>query len=365
MATSAAVTVLELPDLPSDLGFTEEHAMLVGSVRRWLGERSPMTSVRKLIDDPIGYDVATFRELAGMGLFDVAALDRLHLALVFEEMGRVLYPSPYFTTILALDVLRAAGMTSLVERISSGETIASFALSEELTTTSDGKQLTGTSTHVLFGASANVVLVPCREAEGGGVGIYAVDLPCERAKVTSEIGVDRTRRTARIELDCVKVDRSMRLEGDGAALLRRASLLGAVLLAAEMCGAASAVLERTRSYACERKQFGRAIGSFQAVKHPIVDMLVGVELARSLALGAAAQMKHPDAQPAEIPARMAKAYAGDVLAYAVKKGVQLHGGFGFTWDCDVHLYFKRMLFSRAMLGDGTHHRAELGKRLFG
>src|SRR5690606_20505330 len=116
--------------------------------------------------------------------------------------------------------------------------------------------------------------------------------------------------------------------------------------------------------AIDRKQFGRQIGFFQAVKHPIVDMMCGVELARSLACGAAAALD-AGTPSAEVHARMAKALASDVYAQAVRKGVQLHGGYGFTWDCDVHLYFRRALWSRPMLGDAIHQRRRLGAALFG
>jgi alkylation response protein AidB-like acyl-CoA dehydrogenase len=139
---------------------------------------------------------------------------------------------------------------------------------------------------------------------------------------------------------------------------------GFAALAAESVGGVESVLLTTRDYAIARKQFDRQIGFFQAVKYPIVDMMCGVELARSLAVGAAAALD-ANAPGAEALARMAKAQASDVFANAVRKGVQLHGGYGFTWDCDVHFYFRRALWSRAMLGDAIHHRRELAQTLFG
>jgi alkylation response protein AidB-like acyl-CoA dehydrogenase len=124
------------------------------------------------------------------------------------------------------------------------------------------------------------------------------------------------------------------------------------------------VLLATRDYAVARKQFDRPIGFFQAVKHPIVDMMVQIELARSLAVGAAAALDHTPSS-ADALARMAKAYAGDAFAAATRKGVQLHGGYGFTWDCDVHFYFRRAIWDRSMLGDAIHHRRRLAGLLFG
>jgi alkylation response protein AidB-like acyl-CoA dehydrogenase len=131
-----------------------------------------------------------------------------------------------------------------------------------------------------------------------------------------------------------------------------------------MAGAADAALCLTRDYAVQRVQFGRPIGAFQAVKHPLVDILIGVESARTLALGAAAALDHQP-ERAELPARMAKAAAGDAFSLAVRKAVQLHGGYGFTWDCDAHFYFKRALWSRATLGDAGQHRRRLADALLG
>jgi alkylation response protein AidB-like acyl-CoA dehydrogenase len=194
--------------------------------------------------------------------------------------------------------------------------------------------------------------------------LFVLDLPNPGASVEREVCVDTTRRTARLHLDAARVPAEARLSRGNIEALGAVATAGRALIAAEMVGAAEAVLEQTRRYACERQQFGRAIGSFQAVKHPIVDMMVGVELARSLALASATLLdRGPNA--ADTSARMAKALASDVFANAVKKGVQLHGGFGFTWDCDVHLFFKRMLWSRGTLGDAGHHRRHLANRLLG
>jgi alkylation response protein AidB-like acyl-CoA dehydrogenase len=278
---------------------------------------------------------------------------------------------------LALAALEHAGSREQLERhvpaILSGERVATLAFSEpggswepehvearsELS--NGGVVLSGNKTHVPAGASADLVIVPCLDPDGS-IALFAVELPAERLAVHREVCVDRTRPTARLSLDRVPVPHEARLEGDGLAALRAAFCRGYVLLASEMVGAAEAVLGLTRDYAIERRQFGRAIGSFQAVKHPIVDMMIGIELSRNLALGAAAAF---DQDPArfEQSARMAKAMAGQSFGFAVEKGVQLHGGFGFTWDCDVQLYFKRALWSRGTLGDGAHHRRHLARML--
>jgi len=224
-----------------------------------------------------------------------------------------------------------------------------------------GFVLRGQKPHVLAADGAALVVAPFREPSGQ-VSLFAVEIPSGAVTVEPEVPVDPTRRAARVSFDGVAVGADARLEGAGEAVLARVHVRALAALAAEMVGAADAALEMTRQYAIDRKQFGRQIGFFQAVKHPLADVLVGVELARNLVLGAAAALD-TDPGVAEVPARMAKAMASDVLANAVRKGVQLHGGYGFTLDCDMHLYFKRALWSRAMLGDAVHHRRALAAAL--
>ena len=373
------------PPIPADFGFTDDHALAKSAARRFLRERCTTDDVRRLAADPVGFDREAWKQIAELGWIGLvipevlggAGLDRLHLALLLEEMGRVLLPSPFVGSVLAGLALAEAGgpiAERLCPAIASGEAIGTVALDEPggswepdevaatATPADGGWVLRGAKAHVMYGAAAKVVIVPCRE--GDSVVLFAVELPSKGVAVEAEVAVDATRPTARMKLDGVRVGPEARLEGDGLAILRAVHASGWSILASEMIGAADAVLERTSDYAKQRQQFGKAIGAFQAVKHPIVDMMVGVEQARGLALAAAA------AQEARLPggadaARMAKAYAGDVLAFAVKKGVQLHGGFGFTWDCDVHFYFKRSLWARGALGDSIHHRRRLAEKLLG
>ncbi len=378
---------VRLPAVEAGLGFSDEHKLLVDSARRFLADRCPRSEVRRFVDESADHDPALHKEIAGLGWIGLtsaeehggAGLDLLHLALLMEEMGRALLPSPFFASVLALAALEDAGSTAQKQAhlpaIISGERVATLAYAEpggswepqhvetRAVTAEAGFVLRGEKAHVPAAASADLVVVPCREPDGS-LGLYVVDLPAAGLAVEREVCVDRTRPCARLTLDGVAVPQGARLEGDGLAAFENALRRGYVLLASEMVGSAEAVLGLTRDYAIERHQFGRAIGSFQAVKHPIVDMLIGVELSRNLALGAAAAHGQ-DAGTFEQSARMAKAYAGDSFMYAVKKGVQLHGGFGFTWDCDVQLYFKRSLWARATLGDAAHHKRHLARRLLG
>jgi alkylation response protein AidB-like acyl-CoA dehydrogenase len=377
-------STVALPNIEPDFGFREEHELGRRAARRVLAERCPPSELRRLADDKSGFDPAFFQDIGNLGWIGLVtpgalggqALDHLHLALLLDEMGRCLLPSPYLGGLLALCILERAGSAEqqalLGPAISSGQTIATVAWSEpngsydELCTTAerrgDGFLLRGIKSHVLFGQSADICIVPALERER--IALFVVELPTQHARVEPEVCVDTTRRTARLVLEGVQVAAGARLEGEAEAALRAAHTLGWAALAAEMVGGTEAVLQKTRDYATERVQFGRPIGAFQAVKYPLVDMMVGVELGRSLALGAAAALDR-DRDHAAQSARMAKAYAGDVYSEAVRKGVQLHGGYGFTIDCDVHFYFKRALWSRATLGDATHHRQRLAESLLG
>ncbi len=372
-------------DIPSDFGFTPEHDLLRDSARRFLAERCPASELRRLCEDPLGHDPKLWKELAELGWVGLvlpeehggAGLGHLHLVLLLEEMGRVLLPAPFFGCLLAGIAIRegasGAQRARWLPAIASGATLATLAFSEPTPSwepdaveasaerADGGFVLRGRKTHVEAAATAGLLVAPFRELDGG-VALFAVELPARGVTVGNEVGVDPTRRSMRVDFDGVRVSAEARLAGDGLRAMRAVFLRGWAGLAAEMVGGAEAVLEMTRRYAVERKQFDRPIGSFQAVKYPLVDTLVGVELARTHVLAAAAALDRAP-ESAEVPARMAKALASEVYPLAARKGVQLHGGYGFTLDCDVHLYFKRALASRGTLGDAPHHRRHLAGSL--
>ncbi|MCA9597716.1 MAG: acyl-CoA dehydrogenase [Myxococcales bacterium] len=346
---------------PPALGFTEEHELARQAARRFLAERAPLSGLRSR--GPTDFDRSLYREMAELGWLAPEGGGLLR-ALLLEEMGRVLLPSPYFASLLALLTLDADGPEA--SAILRGERIATLAhvepggawLPDALTTRSDGQLLHGEKSRVPWGEAAELAVVAAREP-GGEVALFCLELPGHGVTVIPEQCVDATRPTARLLLDGARP--SARLGGDGRTRLCDALLRGAALLASEMVGAAEALMTMTRDYAIDRKQFGRAIGSFQAVKHPIVDAMIGIELTRNLALGAASLL---DSEGFQAPAHMAKAMASDVFSATARKGVQLHGGFGFTWDADVHFFFKRALDSRSSLGDASYHRRALAKLLF-
>jgi acyl-CoA dehydrogenase len=375
-----------MADVPGDFGFGDDHEILRDGARRFLEERCPIGEIRRLSTDPVGHDPGVWKEMAELGWTGLtipeahggAGLGNLHQALLFEEMGRRLLPSPYLGSALASLALERAGDDAQQARflpgIANGDALASLGWLEpegswepgDVAATArrdgDGWVLSGTKAHVPCGAHAGLLVAPF--SVDGEVALFAVEGGWQ---VEPEVSVDPTRRTARLRLDDVAVPAEARLARGDLATWRSILLQGAAWLSAEMVGAAEAILGLTRDYAVERKQFERQIGSFQAVKHPLVDDMVGIELARSHAYGAAATwdaFDGADPAAAETATRMAKALVSDVLARAVRHGVQFHGGYGFTIDCDVHFYFKRALFCRAMLGDAVHHRRHLAATLF-
>ncbi|MGE0325695.1 MAG: acyl-CoA dehydrogenase family protein [Polyangiaceae bacterium] len=380
-----------IPQAPYAFGFTEDHELARKEARRYLSEHVTREHVRAQYADARGFDKQLYKqtlELGWLGLsvpeqYGGAGLDALHLLLLWEELGRALYPSPLFGSALAVEALlrgrHEAQRGQYLPEILGGNVVATFAYAEPggcwgpdhvkcRAEPKDGSWvLSGTKVNVPFGASAGLLIAPAIDHKGE-LGLFLLELPAAGIEVTDEVSVDPTRRSARIELDRVKVSHGARIQGDGRGIFERVCSLGYALLAAEMVGAAEATMLMTRDYANDRQQFGRAIGSFQAVKHPIVNAMVQLELARSLVLGAASAMSSTEAldrpEVAEHAARMAKAFAEEALSFTVQRGVQLHGGFGFTWDCDVQLYFKRMLWCRATLGDATEHRQALAKVLF-
>jgi len=366
-------------DVPAGFGFTSDHDLLRKTARKVLDERCPMTAVRRLIDDPLGYDPALWRELAGLGWVGLgvseraggAGLDHLSLALLFEEAGRCLLPAPLLPATLAALAVDAAG--SDARAIVDGQPLATVALAEPgghwapvvtATAQRDGDEwiLDGNKAHVLWGADAGLVIASflC----GTELALFAVPLPAGGVFVDREVGVDSTRRMARLHFRGARVPANACLSADARPLCQSLHVRAYLLLAAEMIGAATAMLLRTRDYAVDRIQFDRPIGAFQAVKHPLVNVLIATEQARNL-VHAAAALLDAGSPRAATAAHMAKAAAGDALSLAADRGVQLHGGFGFTWDCDAHLFFKRALWSNATLGDPAWHRRQLAATLLG
>ena len=364
--------------MSSTLRYDEEHALLRDQARRWLAERVTPAELRRLANDARGDEPALWRELAALGWTGLvipeaqggAGLGAVHLAVLAEESGRRLLPSPLLPALLAGKLIEHAGDEAQREHwlpgIARGEAVATLAHVEpsgawEAAATSatlERGRLTGAKHHVWAAHTAQHFLVPAREGAALRFALVAAD--AGGVTVEPEVGLDSSRRTGRVRFESAACEL---LAGDAATAWQAWRPWAWLALAAEMAGGADAVLTLTAAYAATRVQFDKPIASFQAIKHPLVNVLIAVEQLRTLVYAAASALDVGDPE-ADRLARMAKAAACEAYPFACSRAVQFHGGYGFTLDCDVHFYFKRALWSRAMLGDGPHHRRHLAEELF-
>jgi alkylation response protein AidB-like acyl-CoA dehydrogenase len=367
------------------MAFTEEQEELRRTMRRFCENRSPSTEVRRLMSTTDGYDPSVWEQMASqLGLQALtiperhrgAGLGYVELAIVLEEMGRTLLCSPYFATVvMAVNALLCSGdddaCATYLPSIATGETIATLALAEDSGRwDQDGIQLTadrsgsswllnGHKSFVVDGAIANLVLVAARAA--AGVSLFAVEGEARGMTRSPLLTLDQTRKLARLEFERTPA-RLIGSDGNAWPGLSRTLDLAVIALAAEEVGGAQRCLDMSVDYAKVRYQFGRPIGSFQAIKHRCADMLLQVESARSAAQYAAWAAAEDSA---EIPvvASLSKATCSDAFFFTAAENIQVHGGIGFTWDHDAQLYFKRAKSSQLFLGDSPYHREQLAKRI--
>jgi len=368
-----------------NFAFSEEQEELRKSVRRFLEDKSPEIEVRRLMETTEGYDESVWKQMGEqLGLQGLAIPEEyggsgysyVELIVVLEEMGRALLAAPYFSTVaLAANTILQSGDDSakkeLLPGIASGETIATLAFTEdsgkwdeagitmEATRSGDGYTLNGHKMFVLDGHVADVIIVAARS--GGGVSLFVVDGNASGLTRTALSTMDQTRKQARLEFSNTPA-RLIGTEGQGWTVLNKVLDLAAVALAAEQVGGAQKVLEMSVEYAKNRVQFGRPIGSFQAIKHKCADMLLEVESAKSAAYYAGwAAAEDSDELP--VVASLAKAYCSDAYFHATAENIQIHGGIGFTWEHPAHLYFKRAKSSELLFGDPSYHRELLAQRI--
>jgi alkylation response protein AidB-like acyl-CoA dehydrogenase len=364
-----------------NFAFSEEQEELRKTVRSFLEQKSSEAEVRRLMETEEGYDTAVWKQMGEqLGLQGLAIPEEyggsgyswIELAIVLEEQGRRLLPAPYFSTVvLAANALLLSGDDAAKKAhlpgIASGETIATLAFTESngrwdeegITLTADGGKLNGEKMFVLDGHIANLIIVAARS--GAGVSLYAVQGDAAGLTRTALSTMDQTRKQAKLEFKDVQGE-LIGTEGQGWSVLEKVLDLAAVGLANEQVGGAQLVLEMAVQYAKDRIQFGRPIGSFQAIKHKCADMLLEVESAKSAAYYAAwcaAEMND------ELPsvASLAKAYCSEAYFHAAAENIQIHGGIGFTWEHPAHLYFKRAKSSELLFGDPTYHRELLAQRI--
>jgi alkylation response protein AidB-like acyl-CoA dehydrogenase len=364
-----------------NFAFSEEQEELRKSIRQFLDSKSSEAEVRRLMETDEGYDTAVWKQMGDqLGVQGLAIPEEyggqgysfVELGIVLEEQGRRLLCAPYFSSVvLAANTLLLSGDDAAKKEhlpgIASGETIATLAVTEAngrwdeegITLTADGGKLNGEKMFVLDGHLANLIIVAARS--GSGVSLYAVQGDAAGLTKTALSTMDQTRKQAKLEFKDVQGE-LIGTEGQGWSVLEKVLDLAAVGLANEQVGGAQLVLEMAVQYAKDRIQFGRPIGSFQAIKHKCADMLLEVESAKSAAYYAAwcaAEMND------ELPsvASLAKAYCSEAYFHAAAENIQIHGGIGFTWEHPAHLYFKRAKSSELLFGDPTYHRELLAQRI--
>jgi alkylation response protein AidB-like acyl-CoA dehydrogenase len=360
---------------------TDEQEALRDVMRAFLEKYSSESAVRLAMDGATGHDATAWRTAAEqIGIQALTIPEAMggggygfeELAVVMEEAGRTLFPAPLLSTaVLATGALVGVGDSTAREylaRIATGELIATVAVSEarlhwdptDITTIAErsggaGWLLTGTKPYVLDGAQAGLILVAARTA--AGVSLFAVQAGTEGTEglsVDPLESMDQTRRLAAISF--VNAPATL-LGDDGSGWETLCPVYDRALaaLACEQVGGAQAVLEMTVDYLNLRHQFGRPIGSFQAIKHRCADLLVEVESARSAAAYASTAVA-AGADDASVAASIAKVYCSRAFYHVAAEGIQMHGGIGFTWEHPAHLYFKRAKSSEALFGWPAHHR---------
>ena len=363
------------PDPPAD---ETDLAALRDAVRKLLAAAYPPQERRRLLSDPLGYDRGMWRTMAdGLGLLGLGIPEQYGgsgasasaVQTVFSELGAALYSGPYFAcaglavpALLAVadepsraEFLPAIAEGSLIVTLATTEPRRGWDIGDVETQACLGESgdwlLTGTKAYVVDAATAGVVLVSARTPDG--IGLFAVDPDAAGVSVRPVPGLDLTRRLATVELAGA---RARRLSGDDDAVagLDRARSASMIALTAEQVGGATACLDMAVGYARQRYQFGRPIGQFQSIKHLCADMLVDLESAGALAHDLA---RAADAgEDMALPAAMAKALCSDVYFSVAARTIQIHGGIGFTWEHDAHLYYRRAKSAQLMFGDGAWQR---------
>ena len=367
-----------------NFAFSEEQETLREFVRNFLEEKSAEAAVREQMETDDGFDPDVWQQMSEqMGLqslivpeeFGGQGFGYVELIVVLEEMGRALLCAPFFSSVvLAANTLIHSGdetaKADLLPKIASG-TIATLAFTEEngkwdesgitmqASESANGYTLDGSRMYVLDGNTAEIILVAAKTANG--VSLFHVDAGADGLTRTSLATMDQTRKQSKLDFSGTPAT-LIGEEGKGWDTLSTVLDLAAVGLAAEQVGGAQMCLDMAVEYAKVRVQFGRPIGSFQAIKHKCADMLLEVESAKSAAYYAgwcAAEMND------ELPstASLAKAYCSEAYFHAAAENIQIHGGIGFTWEHPAHLYFKRAKSSELLFGDPTYHRELLAQRI--
>lgn len=371
--------------LYGDIGTTESQLDLLRVAEDFARAKSPMATVRALMESESGFDADVWAEMGALGWLGIAisedfggvGLSMTEVVPVVEQMGRYMLHSPFCATTLAAQALAVGGTeeqkSDILPRIAEGEA-ATLALSElsgdwnlsnisaAATVVGGGFSLSGQKIFVQDLRAAETVIISAKLE--GQPALFCVNRrDIDGASIRRERIIDEVKRSYALSLDGVTVPQTALMDPTKTAqTLAHIHLVGNLLTAAEMTGAAQATIDYTVDYLKTRKQFGKLIGSYQALKHPTVDAFIEYEKSRSLLYAAAYSFGAPwpknDAK-GEIATRMAKAQADKALSYAADRSIQFHGGFGFTYDCDAQLYRRRAIFNGSQFGDARYHKRKL------
>jgi alkylation response protein AidB-like acyl-CoA dehydrogenase len=373
-----------------NFAFSDEQEEFRATLRRFLEEKVPATELRRMCEAPEGFDRALWKQMAGeLGLPGIHLSEAvggqgfgfLELGIVLEEMGRALLPSPFLASaVLAAEAIRCVGsdaeQRALLPGIASGEEIATLAWVEPgagwdpaavaLEARPDDAcwRLDGAKQAVLSADAATRLVLAARlpgTQGAAGLTLLSVEAGAPGVRVVREEAIDLARRVGRVELDGVRA-RPLGPAGGAGPGLEKALRRAAIALSAEMVGGAARALDMAVAYTKQRVQFGRAVGSFQALKHMAADVLLELELARSASYWAwwVADQDGPELAEA---AALAKSACAEAYLLAASTNLQLHGGIGFTWEADPQLHYRRARADAALLGEPGWHRAALAREL--
>ena len=368
-----------------DFAVTEEQAELQKELRRFLSKYADETAVRAQLDDPSGYDRELWKRMGTELMLQGIAIPEqygglgftfVEVGLVLEEFGRALTVSPFFgSCVMAASLIRAVGddavSAELLPGIATGDSVAAVALAEDsgswriddvtLAASGAGSDWTlhGHKSYVLDGAYADTLIVAARTPDGPA--LFVVTADAAGLTRTPMQTMDLTRKLARLEFSSTPA-RLIAVGGAAQGAVATMADLSAIALGVECVGGNAKVLDMAVEYAKVREQFGRPIGSFQAIKHKCASMLVDLESSRSAAYYAlwAAATDHEDVP---LVAPLVKAHCVDTYLAAAGENIQIHGGIGFTWEHPAHLYLKRAKSSQLLLGDSDLHRQVLADRI--
>jgi alkylation response protein AidB-like acyl-CoA dehydrogenase len=368
-----------------EFGFTQEQEMIRGQAAEFLKNEWPTVAVRELMKSEHGHSDDLWRKMVSMGWMGLIfpeeyggeGLSFVEQTVVLEEMGRALVPGTYFSTVLlaGLTLLEAASQEQKkkwITPIAEGKLKATLALTERdaafgpdsITVKAEradgGYVINGTKLFVPDAQAAELLL--CVARTGDGISLFAVDRKSEGLGITPLKTLDQTRRLYEVSFEQVRVSAGSLVGDAGRAWppVERALNKAVIGLSAEMVGGAARVLDMSVEYAKSRIQFGRPIASFQSIQHRCADMLLVTESARS-AVYASACAASEDPASVALLASIAKAYTSEAYTRVAGEAIQIHGGMGFTWEHDAHLYFKRARADEVSFGDASYHRERVAR----